>query len=121
VQIPAPVYDMRIIQYKYSARVTWRIRTAPQDSSYITKIIIYLDGAEYQTISQRQRTYIVYIKRLKPNTSYKVEIQTEDSYSQRSTKFFRSFTTSTAGNAYVADRLIKHVCTLNPLLNSSLK
>ena len=111
---------MRIIQYKYSARVTWRKRTAPQDSSYITKIIIYLDGAKYQTISQRQRTYIV-IYRLKPNTWHKVEIQTEDSYSQKSKKKLRSFTTSTVGNAYVADRLIKHVCTLNPLLNSSLK
>ncbi|CAB4005658.1 Venom prothrombin activator pseutarin-C non-catalytic subunit [Paramuricea clavata] len=96
VQTPAPVNNIRITPYQYAALVTWRIHTAPEDSSYITKIIIYLDGAEYQTISQiRQRTYIV-IKRFKPNTQYRVEIQTEDGYSQKSEKVSESFTTNTA-------------------------
>ena len=101
VQTPAAVNNLRITSYKYAAYVTWGIRTAPEYSSYITKIIIYIDGSEYQTISQRQRTYIV-IKRFKPNTRYKVEIQTEDSYQQKSEKVSESFTTNTAGN--VADR-----------------
>jgi hypothetical protein len=96
VQTPAAVNSLSITPYQYAAYVTWRIRTATEDSSYITKIIIYLDGAEYQTISQRQKTYIV-IKRFKPNTSYKVEIQTEDSYQQKSEKVSESFTTNTAG------------------------
>jgi hypothetical protein len=96
VQTPAPVNNLMITPYQYAALVTWRIRTAPEDSSYITKIIIYIDGAEYQTISQRQRTYIV-IKRFKPNTPYNVEIQTEDSYLQKSEKVSKSFNTNTAG------------------------
>ena len=86
--------------------MTWSIPT-PQQSSYITKVIIYIDGEEYQTISQRQRTYIV-IKRFKPNTWYNVELQTEDSYRQKSEKVSKPVTTNTAGN--VADRLVKHVC-----------
>jgi hypothetical protein len=97
VQTPAPVDNIWITPYKKAALVTWwKIRTAPQDSSYITKIIIYIDGSEYHTISQRQRTYI-YIYRLKPSTRYKVEIQTEDSYSQKSENVSESFTTNTAG------------------------
>ena len=96
VQTPAPVNNLRITRYQYAALVTWGILTAPQDSSYITKIIIYIDGSEYQTISQRQRTSIV-IKRFKPNTRYNVEIQTEDSYLQKSEKVSKSFNTNTAG------------------------
>jgi hypothetical protein len=115
VQTPAPVNSLSITPYQYAALVTWSIPT-PQQSSYITKIIIYIDGAEYQTISQRQTTYIV-IKRFKPNTPYNVEIQTEDGYLKKSEKVSKPVMTNTAGN--VADRLVKHVRTLIPLSNSS--
>ena len=82
--------------------MTWSIPT-PQQSSYITKVIIYLHGAKYQTIS-RETTRIV-IKRFKPNSPYKVDIQTEDGYRQKSEIFSKYFWTNTAGN--VADRFGK--------------
>ncbi|CAB4001321.1 receptor-type tyrosine- phosphatase S-like isoform X11 [Paramuricea clavata] len=94
VQNPAPVNNLWITPYQYAARVTWSIPT-PQQSSYITKVIIYLNGAKYETIS-RETTRIV-IKRFKPNIRYKVEIQTEDGYWQKSTKFSKYFVTNIAG------------------------
>ena len=96
VQTPAPVNDINITRYKYAARVTWRIRTAREESSYITKIIIYLNGTKYQTMSRGTR--VIIIKQLQPNTRYKVEIETEDGSLQKSNyKPSKYFTTKKAG------------------------
>ena len=94
VQTPAPVYEISITPYERVARVTWRIRTAPEDSSYITKIIIYLNRRKYETISRG--TQIV-IKKLVPNTRYQVEIETEDGSSQKSKKVSGNLNTKEAG------------------------
>jgi hypothetical protein len=94
-QTPAPVNNLDITPYQYAAQVTWRLPT-PQYSSYITKIIIYLNGAEYQTVSRE--TTRINIKRFKPNTRYKVDIQTEDIILQKSENVSKSFMTNTAGN-----------------------
>ena len=93
VQTPAPVYNIKVTSYKYSARVTWRIPT-PKDSSYITKIIIYLNGTEYQNISRGTQ---IDIKGLKLYTEYTVGIETEDGSSQRSNKVFKYFEINEAG------------------------
>ena len=87
VQTPAPVYNIKVTSYNYSALVTWRIPT-PKDSSYITKIIIYLNGAEYQNISRGTQ---IDIKGLKLYTEYTVGIVTEDGSSQRSNKVSKHF------------------------------
>ncbi|CAB4005117.1 ---NA---, partial [Paramuricea clavata] len=105
VQTPAPAYDINITPYKYAARVTWRIRTRTEDSSYITKINLYLNSRKYQTISRR--TSII-IKRLEPFTQYKVEIETEDGSSEKSNKVYKDFWTKKAGM----------ICD-NPLLNDA--
>ena len=101
MQTPAPAYDINITPYKYAARVTWRIRTRPEDFSYITKIIVYLNRIKYQTIS---RGTSVIIKRLEPFTQYKVEIETEDGSSEKSKKVYRHFWTKKAGKGS------KYVC-----------
>ncbi|CAB4015126.1 receptor-type tyrosine- phosphatase delta isoform X4 [Paramuricea clavata] len=87
VQTPAPVYNIKVMSYNYSARVTWKI-PAPKDSSYIMKIIVYLNGAEYQNISRGTQ---IDIKGLKLYTEYTVGIVTEDGSSQRSNKVSKHF------------------------------
>ncbi len=93
-QTPAPVNNIRITPNKYGVRVTWRIRTAPQDSSYITNLIIYLNGAKYQNISRGTE---INIEGLKRYTTYKVEIETQDGSLQKSKKCSQWFTTKKAG------------------------
>jgi hypothetical protein len=93
-QTPAPVNNIRITPNKYGVRVTWRIRTAPQDSSYITNLIIYLNGAKYQNISRGTE---INIEGLKPYTRYKVEIETQDGSLQKSNKASQWFMTKKAG------------------------
>ena len=93
VQTPAPVYNIKVTSYKHSARVMWTIPT-PKDSSYITKIIIYLNGSEYKNISRGTQ---INIKGLKLYTWYQVEIEAEDSSSQRSNKVSIYFETNEAG------------------------
>ena len=93
VQTPAPVYNIKVASYKHSARVMWTIPT-PKDSSYITKIIIYLNGSEYKNISRGTQ---INIKGLKLYTWYQVEIEAEDSSSQRSNKVSIYFETNEAG------------------------
>ena len=97
--------------------MTWRIRTAPEDSSYITKIIIYLNRRKYETISRGTQ---IDIKKLEPNTSYQVEIETEDGSSQKSGKVSRNLNTKKAGKR----SRFAETCTsiVNPFsINSPLK
>ena len=94
VQTPAPVYGINITPYERAALLTWRIRTAPEDSSYITKIIIYLNRKKYETIS---RGTLIVIKKLEPNTWYQVDIETEDGSSQKSRKVSGNLNTKEAG------------------------
>ena len=75
--------------------MTWRIPKAPNDSSYITNIIIYLNGAKHQNVSRGIKQ--IDIERLKPNTSYNVEIETEDDSFQKSIKTSKSFKTKETG------------------------
>ncbi len=71
----------------------WKIRTAATDSSYITNLIIYLNESKYGTISRGTE---IIIKRLKPYTAYRVEIETEDGSSQKSNKASQLFKTKEA-------------------------
>ncbi len=97
VQAPAPVYDVRIMPNQYTAHVTWRIRTAPNHSSYITNIIIYLNGASYKNNSREIQQ--MEFEGLKPNILYNVEIETQDGSFQKSIKMSKSFRTKEAGKS----------------------
>ena len=97
VQKPAPVYDVRIIPFQYAARVTWKIRTASKDSSYITSIIFYLNGFEYRKISRQARFTETSITGLDPYTSYILAIVTQDGSLQTSTRISKYFRTRETG------------------------
>ncbi|CAB4005657.1 Down syndrome cell adhesion molecule homolog isoform X2 [Paramuricea clavata] len=66
----------------------WKLQTSA--SSYITQIIIYLDGNQHWTISRGTQFDIT---GLKPGTMYTVRIQTQDGSSQTSSAEDRNFTT----------------------------
>jgi hypothetical protein len=91
-QTPSPVYDIKITPSHYLARVTWKLQTSA--SSYITQIIIYLDGNQHWTISRGTQFDIT---ALKPGTMYTVRIQTQDGSSQTSSAEDRNFKTNKAG------------------------
>ena len=95
VQTSAPAYNIKVYPSKNSARVTWSIQTAIQDSSYITQIIIYLNNKKYKTISRGTE---VNITGLIKDTTYTVKIKTQDGSSQKSEIVNSSaFTTNEAG------------------------
>ena len=95
VQTPAPVSNINVAPSKYAAHVTWEISTSKQDSSYITHIIIYLNGKEHKIISRGTQ---VNITNLLPYTSYTVGIQAQDGSSQTSQIVYKIFRTNGAGN-----------------------
>jgi hypothetical protein len=94
VQTPAPVYDIQITPYQDAACVTWKIRTAPEYSSYITNIIVCLNGTKCQNESRGTKAFI---QNLSPRTFYTVEIETQDGSSQKSTRISKSFKTKKTG------------------------
>ena len=95
VQKPAPVYDITITPYQYTARVTWRIRTTLNDSSYITNVIICLNGSKCQTKPRGSLEEII-LTGLQPYTTYNVDIVTQDGSFQKSTRISEYFTTREA-------------------------
>ncbi|CAB4004016.1 receptor-type tyrosine- phosphatase epsilon-like, partial [Paramuricea clavata] len=92
VRRPAPVYDIVVTPSQYTARLTWTIN-ARKDSSYVTKLIIFLNGTKYQNISRGTQ---IDIKGLAPYTWYRVEIETQDGSLQRSSKASKIFKTMNA-------------------------
>ena len=91
-QTPAPVYDIQVIPSANSARVSWKVQTRPEESSYIKYVHVYLDGSRIKAIDQRGTEYT--ITNLKPVTHYEVEIETEDDSKQKSSKVSEQFTTT---------------------------
>ena len=67
---------------------------APQNSSYITNVIICLNDKICQNILRRNETVIY---KLKPYTSYNVKIWTRDGSFQTSTVISKTFKTKEAG------------------------
>ena len=94
VQTPAPVFNIIVSPSQYSANVTWEISTSIQDSSYITQIIIYLNGQVHKTISRGTQ---IAINGLSPDTFYVVGIQTQDGSSQKSQMVIEPFRTKEKG------------------------
>ena len=97
VQSPSPVYDLQVISSYSSAELTWKIRTKPKDSSYITHYNISIDQKHPQRISRVKYGTKFTISGLKPNTSYCVEIKTADGSGQESGKVYKKFKTKQAG------------------------
>jgi hypothetical protein len=93
-QIPAAVQDIKIQPSYTSARVTWKLQTSASASSYITQLVIYLNGTKYKNISRGTQTNI---EGLNLFTSYEVEIETRDGSLQKSIKVFKSFKTRITG------------------------
>jgi hypothetical protein len=98
--MPAAVQDIKIQPSYTSASVTWKLQTSASASSYITHLVIYLNGAEYKTISRGSQTNI---EGLNLFTSYEVGIETRDGSLQESIKVFKSFKTRVTGKR-------SHVC-----------
>lgn len=94
VQKPASAYDVEIKESVYASLVLWKLPNVTT-SSYITRVIIHLNRETFQNIS---RTTQFRITGLIPNTLYTVEIQLEDSSTQKSRKVFKRFRTKEAGN-----------------------
>ncbi|XP_028413353.1 uncharacterized protein LOC114536224 [Dendronephthya gigantea] len=93
VQSPAPVYDFQVVSTYNSAELTWKIRTEPKDSSYITHYNISIDQKHSQRISRETYGTKFTISFLQPSTTYSVQINTEDSSGQKSEKVYKNFTT----------------------------
>jgi hypothetical protein len=96
VQTPAPVKNLNVSSSDYSARVTWEIPT-PQDSSYITHYLIFLNDKFVKEISRAMYGTEFNILPLKPNTENTFGIQTKDGSVQRGTYVNETFTTKQAG------------------------
>jgi hypothetical protein len=97
VQTPAPVKNINVSPSDYSARVTWEIPTAPEDSSYITHFRFFLNGRFRKHISRAMYGTAFNVLPLKPNTEYTVRMDTEDGSLQRGNSVTTSFTTKQAG------------------------
>ncbi|CAB4039984.1 interferon-induced very large GTPase 1-like isoform X2, partial [Paramuricea clavata] len=95
-QTPAPVKNINVSPSDYSARVTWDIPTAPEDSSYITHVRLFLNGRYRKYISRAMYGTAFNVLPLKPNTEYTVKMDTEDGSLQRGTPVTTSFTTKQA-------------------------
>ncbi|CAB3997379.1 receptor-type tyrosine- phosphatase epsilon-like isoform X2 [Paramuricea clavata] len=97
VQTLAPVKNLNVSPSDYSARVTWEIPTAPQDSSYITHYLIFLNNKFVKEISRAMYGTEFNILPLKPNTENTFGIQTKaDGSVQRGTYVTKTFTTKQA-------------------------
>ena len=97
VQTPAPVKNLNVSPSDYSARVTWELPTAPEDSSYITHYLIFLNNKFVKEISRAMYGTEFNILPLKPNTENTFGIQTKDGSVQRGTYVTETFTTKQAG------------------------
>ncbi|CAB4024817.1 retinoschisin-like isoform X2 [Paramuricea clavata] len=95
VQTPAPVKNINVSPSDYSARVTWEIPT-PQDSTYITHYLIYLNNKFVKEISRAMYGTEFNILPLKPNTENTFGIQTKDGSVQGGTYVSETFTTKQA-------------------------
>jgi hypothetical protein len=87
--------------------VTWKLQTSASASSYITQLVIYLNGTKYKNVSRGTQTNI---EGLNLFTWYKVEIETRDGSLQKSIKVFKSFKTRVTGKRscmYVYRQLLK--------------
>jgi hypothetical protein len=80
--MPAPVQDIKIQPSFTSASVTWKLPTSASVSSYITHLVIYLNGTDIRIFRSTQ----IDIQGLTPYTWYKVEIVTQDGSSQSNDK-----------------------------------
>ena len=69
----------------------------PENSSYIIYYNISIDQKPPQRISRETHDNKFTVSGLKPNTTYNVEIQTEDGSGQKSRKVFKDFKTKEAG------------------------
>jgi hypothetical protein len=87
--------DITIEPYQHAARVTWKIRSGQQDSSYITNVIICLNGTKCQTKARGENETT--IDKIEPYTWYNVQIETQDGSFQKSKKTSKSFKTKEAG------------------------
>ena len=92
--MPAAVQDIKIQPSYTSARVTWKLQTSASASSYITQLVIYLNGTKYKNISRGTQ---INIEGLNLFTWYKVEIETRDGSLRKSIKVFKSFKTRVTG------------------------
>ena len=108
--MPAPVYDITVTPSATWAEVTWKL-TSASASSYITHLIIHLDGN--QTTVQRRTQFN--ITGLKPLTKYTVRIETQDGSLQRSKRINESFTTLETGNLARMERIF-----INPMQSIKL-
>ena len=97
VQTPAPVKNLNVSPSDYSARVTWELPAAPEDSSYITHYLIFLNNKFVKEISRAMYGTEFNILPLKPNTENTFGIQTKDGSVQRGTYVTETFTTKQAG------------------------
>ncbi|CAB4007476.1 ---NA---, partial [Paramuricea clavata] len=96
-QTPAPVKNVNVSPSDYSARVTWELPTAPQDSSYVTHYLIYLNNKFVKEISRAMYGTEFNILPLKPNTENTFGILTKaDGSVQRGTYVNETFTTKQA-------------------------
>ena len=87
--------------------MTWKLQTSASASSYITQLVIYLNGTKYKNVSRGTQTNI---EGLNLFTWYKVEIETRDGSLQKSIKVFKSFKTRVTGKRscmYVYRQLLK--------------
>ena len=74
--------------------MTWKLPTSASASSYITHLVIYLNGTQYKNISRGTQ---INIEGLNLFTWYKVEIETRDGSLRKSIKVFKSFKTRVTG------------------------
>ena len=93
-QQPAAVSNINILPSPYSATVSWEIPISKQESSYITHVILYINGEERMVIDRRIQ---ITITNLSPSTHYTVGIRTQDGSQQKSTNVDKTFTTREAG------------------------
>ena len=96
VQTPAPVSNVGVSPSSHDATVTWTIKRSIQESSYITHIIIHLNGIKQETITRGTE---IKFEKLHPYTSYTVGIQTQDGSNQKSEPVTKAFATNEAGNS----------------------
>ena len=100
--MPAPVHDITVTPSATWAEVTWKL-TSASASSYITHLIIHLDGNGNQTTVERRTQFN--ITGLKPLTKYTVRIETQDGSLQRSKRINESFITLETGNLARMERI----------------
>ena len=108
--MPAAVQDIKIQASYTSANVTWKLPTFASASSYITHLVIYLNGTEKKRIF---RSTQINIEGLTPYSWYKVHIGTQDGSSQSSDK--------AASEMFRTKKGKQNCMYLNPMFSCPLK